>query len=50
MTSGGLMGYYDVFGELQERCFVGLGREVRNAENDNQYKYDCNEICKHRKN
>jgi hypothetical protein len=31
VTSGGLMGYFDVFGELQECCFVGLGREVRNA-------------------
>jgi hypothetical protein len=50
MTSGGLMGYYDGFGELQERCFVGLRREVRNAENDNQNKCNYNEICKHRKN
>jgi hypothetical protein len=46
VTSGGLMGYFDVFGELQEPCFVGLGREVRNVENDNQNKYNCNEICK----
>jgi hypothetical protein len=36
VTSGGLMGYYDVFGVLQERCFVGSGLEVYNAENDNQ--------------
>lgn len=50
VTSGGLMGYYDVFGELHERCFVGLGRDVGNAEDDSQDKYNYNEICKHRKN
>jgi hypothetical protein len=40
VTSGGLVGYFGVFRGLQRRCFVGLGREVRSAENDNQNKYN----------